>query len=89
MNKSNERPLWVRELVALALAFIIMTPICFILTSEGIKYAQHREEEHLSIRKKMFEDIAGNESRVLASAEEWYDRNLSAHIRPSSICHCS
>ena len=80
MNKSNERPLWIKELFALALALVLLAPICFFLTSEGIKYAQRRDEEHLSIRTKMFQDIAGNESRVNASAEEWYDRNLSANI---------
>jgi len=81
MNRSNERPLWVREAFAIALAFIITVPICAFLTSEGIKYAHRREEEHLSIRTKLFEDIAGSESRILASAEEWYDRNLSANVR--------
>lgn len=89
MKKTNDRPLWMRELFALVLSFIMLVPICAMLTSEGIKYAHRREDEHLSIRTKRFEEIARNESRVIASAEEWYDRNLSAHIRPSSICHCS
>ncbi len=81
MNKSNERPLWARELFAIALTLIMIAPICALLTSEGIKYAQRREEEHLSIRTKLFEDIAINQRRVYASAEEWFDRNLSANIR--------
>lgn len=81
MKKPNERPLWIRELFALALSFVMIVPICAMLTSEGIKYAHRREEEHLSIRTKRFEEIARNESRVFASAQEWYDRNLSANIR--------
>ena len=81
MKKPNERPLWIRELFALALSFVMIVPICAMLTSEGIKYAHRREEEHLSIRTKRFEEIARDESRVFASAQEWYDRNLSANIR--------
>ena len=80
MKKTNDRPLWMRELFALVLSFIMLVPICAMLTSEGIKYAHRREDEHLSIRTKRFEEIARNESRVIASAEEWYDRNLSANI---------
>ena len=81
MSKMNERPLWLKELCSFVLIFAIIVPICIFLTSEGIKYAHSREEEYLSIRTKMFEDIASNESRILASAEEWYDRNLSANVR--------
>ena len=81
MNKSNETPMWIRELFAIALALVIVVPICIVLTSEGIKYAQRRETEHSSIRTKLFEDISSNESRILASAEEWFDRNLSANVR--------
>ena len=81
MNQSNKRPLWIRELFAITLALIMIAPICAILTSEGIKYAHRRENEHLSIRTKLFEDVATDESRVSAAAEEWFDRNLSASIR--------
>ena len=81
MKQSNKRPLWIRELLALVLALVMIAPICAILTSEGIKYAHRREKEHLSIRTKLFEDVATNESQVIDTAEEWFDRNLSANIR--------
>ena len=81
MEKPNKRPLWIKELFTIALAFILIAPICVLLTSEGIKYAHRREAEHLSIRTKLFEELANGESRILAYAEEWYDRNLSANIR--------
>ena len=81
MKQSNKRPLWIRELLALVLALVMIAPICAILTSEGIKYAHRRENEHLSIRTKLFEDVATNESQVIDTAEEWFDRNLSANIR--------
>ncbi len=77
----KDRPLWIRELFAIALALIMLAPICALLTSEGIKYAHRREDEHLSIQTKLLDDIASNESQVFASAEEWFDRNLSARIR--------
>ena len=80
MNKANDRPLWIKELIAFVLASVMIVPICVFLTSEGIEYANRREEEHLSIRTKMFEDFSSNESRILDSAQEWYDRNLSANI---------
>lgn len=77
----KDRPLWIRELFAIVLALIMLAPICALLTSEGIKYAHRREDEHLSIQTKLLDDIASNESQVFASAEEWFDRNLSARIR--------
>ena len=66
----KDRPLWIRELFAIALALIMLAPICALLTSEGIKYAHRREDEHLSIQTKLLDDIASNESQVFASAEE-------------------
>lgn len=81
MDKPNKRPLWLKELFMIALAFIMIAPICVFLTSEGIKYAQRREAEHLSIRTKLFEELVNSENRIFAYAEEWYDRNLSANIR--------
>lgn len=81
MSKKGERQLDLREVLAFALVFLLILPICIILTTEGLKYAHAREKEHLTLRRNIVEDLASNEGWVLASAEEWYDRNLSASVK--------